>query len=263
MPTQPFNLTTERNIVIGAGYCYFDPETSTGELTGEVYLGDGPGFTLSMETDQLEVDSSDTPTAETLITLTNKVTRASSIGIRNVSSTVLCYFLGGDESTVSQTATPVTTEALNAGDAIYQGRYYQLGSGTGNPVGIFGATSISLSIGVEDTDFKVDETNARVYVIPGSAVITDGLTTVTADYTPAANSRTRVTSGEGPKKGAFRFVSDNTEGENKVFFFPRVELAASGDAAMKSRSDPTEFTFDVNILTKTGYEQVYIDGLPA
>lgn len=262
MPTQPFDLASKRNIVVGAGYCFFDPEDTAGLLTGELYLGDGPGFTFSMETDKTEIDSSDTPTAETLVSLTNKVTRASQLGVRNVSSENFAFFIGGSASTVTQSSTPITGEALNAGDPIYQGRYYQLGASTSNPTGVSAATSISLSIGVDGTDYQVDEINARVYIIPGSSVITDGLATVTADYTPTANSRTRVTSGTGPRKGSLRFVSDNTAGENTVWFFPRVELSPSGDVSMKDRADPVEMTFDVNILTRAGYEQVYIDNVP-
>lgn len=262
MPTQPYNLTTERNIVLGAGYVYFDPEDADGNLTGEIYLGDGPGFSFTMAPEKTEIDSSDTPTAETLVSITNKLTRSATLGVRNITEQNLAFFIGGDVSTVSQTATPVPGEVIGA---VQQGRYYQLGASTSNPTGVRGVTSVTVEPSgggtalVLNTDYRLDADNGRIYIIPGGGIADDD--EIQVDYTPVANSRTRVASGSSPKKGALRFVSDNTAGTNREVYFPRVELSPSGDAAMKDRQNPTELTFDVAALTRTGYEQVYLDGV--
>lgn len=259
--TQPFNLTTERNIVLGAGYCYFDPEDADGNLTGEIYLGDGPGFSFTMATEKTEIDSSDTPTAETLVSITNKVTRSAQCGIRNVSDQVLSFFVGGDASTKTQTSTPVTDEVIGA---VQQGRYYQLGASSSNPTGVRGVSSVTVEPSgggtayTVDTDYKLDADGGRIYIVPGGGIADDD--EIQVDYTPAANSRGQVISGAGPKKGAFRFVSDNTTGDNREVYFPRVELSPNGEMALKDRQNPVEATFDVSILTRSGYQQVYIDG---
>lgn len=261
MPTQPYDLSTKRNLVLGAGYVYFDPEDANGDLTGEIYLGDGPGFSFTMAPEKTEIDSSDTPTAETLISITNKLTRSAQIGVRNISEQNLAFFIGGDTSTVTQTASAVSNEP----HTVTQGRYYQLGSSTSNPSGVRGVGSVVVTNVAGDTtydvtdDYLLDAAGGRVYIVEGGAITTG--TTIHVDYTPTANSRTRVASGASPKKGALRFVADNTAGTNREVYFPRVELAPSGDAAMKDRQNPIELTFDVAVLTRSGYQQVYIDGV--
>lgn len=262
MPTQPYDLSTKRNVVLGAGYVYFDPEDANGNLTGELYLGDGPGFSFSMSPEKTEIDSSDTPTAETLVSITNKLTRSAQIGVRNISEQNLAFFIGGDTAAVSQSAVAVTDEVIGA---VQQGRYYQLGASTSNPTGVRGVTSVTVEPSgggtalVLNTDYRLDADNGRIYIIEGGGIANDD--EIQVDYTPVANSRTRVASGSSPKKGALRFISDNTAGTNREVYFPRVELAPSGDAAMKDRANPVELSFDIAVLTRTGYEQVYIDGM--
>ncbi|MCB1792605.1 MAG: hypothetical protein KDJ24_20015 [Gammaproteobacteria bacterium] len=264
MPTQPYNLTTERNITLGAGYVYFDPEDGSEALTGELYIGDSSGFSFTMSSEKTEIDSSDTPTAETLISIVKKVTRASQMSVRNISDQNLAFFIGGSTATVTQTNTPVTDEVIGA---VQQGRYYQLGASTSNPTGVRNVSSVTVEPSgggtalVVDTDYKLDAAGGRIYIIPGGGIADDD--EIQVDYTPASNTRTRVTSGSSPRKGALRFVSDNTAGDNREFYFPRVELSPNGDAALKDRDNPAELPFDISVLTRTGYEQVYIDGQAA
>jgi hypothetical protein len=263
MPTQPYDLSTKRDIVLGAGYVYFDPEDASGNLTGEIYLGDGPGFSFSMSAEKTEIDSSDTPTAETLISITNKVTRASQVGVRHISEQNLAFFIAGDVSTVSQTAVAVTNEA----HTVLQGRYYQLGSSTSNPSGVRGVGSVVVTNEAGDTtyditdDYLLDTAGGRIFIVEGGAIASAAAQVIHVDYTPVANSRQRVASGTSPKKGALRFVSDNTAGANREVYFPRVELTPSGEAPMKDRANPVELSFDVSVLTRSGYQQVYIDGV--
>jgi hypothetical protein len=263
MPTQPYDLSTKRNLVLGAGYVYFDPEDANGDLTGEIYLGDGPGFSFTMAPEKTEIDSSDTPTAETLISITNKLTRSAQIGVRNISEKNLEFFIGGDTTSVTQTAVAVTDEA----HTVLQGRYYQLGAGTTNPSGVRGIGTVSVTNAAKDTtydvtdDYLVDTVGGRIYIVEGGAIAASAAQAILVNYTPTANSRTRVASGSSPKKGALRFQSDNTSGDNREVYFPRVELVASGSAEMKSRDTPVELTFDVAVLTRSGYQQVYIDGV--
>lgn len=255
--------TVSKNIVLGAGYLYFDEEDANGNLTGEQYMAETPGFSLSVSTEKTEVDSSDSPVAETLVSLVKKVTRAGSLSTRNMDDDTYARFVQADKETVTQTATPVVAEPLT----VKQGRYYQLGAGTGNPTGVRAVSSVSVagSGGTPSyaltTDYIVNADEGRIYIVPGGNIADD--TAIEVDYTPAANSRTRVVSnGDGAKRGALLFVGDNTQGENRRVYIPLLELAANGDLAFKSRDNAMEAAFDLNILTRTGYEQVYIDGVP-
>lgn len=253
-----------KNIVLGAGYVYFDEEDSSGDLQGEEYVAETDGFSLNITTEKTEIESSDTPVAETLVSLVKKVTRGGSLITKNMDDDAFARFVQGTKSTVSQVATPVTGEA----HTVDPGKYYQLGAGTSNPTGVRDVSAVTVTGSggtptyAASTDYVVNADEGRIYIVPGGA-ITAG-TAIEVDYTPGANSRVRVASdGNGAKRGALRFVGDNTNGENRIVYIPKVELAANGDLAFKGRDNAMVATFDLSILTRDGYAQVYVDGVPA
>ena len=264
MSTAPQTQTS--TIVLGAGYVYFEENDASGNATtGRRYLGDSPGFTLSGSTDRLEVYDSDGPVSEKIVDLTTRLNRTGTMTLRDQSGDNLGVFLMGDTSTVSQTATPVADEAIAS---VTQGRYYQLGRSSTNPGGVKGIGSVTVTDDVPNSPFTVADDyvvyadEGMLYIVPGGAITTG--TNLLVDYTPTANSRTRVASNNnGTKKGELTYVEDNTTGENKIWTFPLVELAPNGDMAMKSRDAIREMPFSVTLNTRTGYEQVYCDGAPA
>jgi hypothetical protein len=87
---------------------------------------------------------------------------------------------------------------------------------------------------------------------------------VLVDYTPAAETRDRITTDQlGPKTGALRFIADNTAGPNRDVYIPKVQLAPDGELAWKSRDTVLEMGFQLRISTRSGYGQVYVDGRAA
>lgn len=253
-----------KNITLGAGYIYFDEEDANGNLTGEQYVAETPGFALSISTEKTEVDDSDNPVAQTLVSVTKKIARAGTLSTRNMDDAAFSRFVQGDVLTVTQAATPVLNEPLT----VKQGRYYQLGAGVSNPTGVRDVSGVVVTgSGGTPTysltsDYVVNADEGRIYIVPGGGIADD--TAIEVDYTPAANSRTQVvTNGKGAKRGALRFVGDNTQGENRTVYIPKLELAGNGDLAFKDRDNVMQAAFDLNILTRTGYEQVYIDGVAA
>lgn len=263
MPTAP--QTQAQTIVLGAGYVYFEENDASGNATtGRRYLGDSPSMTVTGGTERLEVYDSDGPTAEKIVDLTTRLSRNASLTVRDQSGDNLGVFLMGDTSTVTQTATPVADEAIAA---VQQGRYYQLGRSVANPSGVKGIGSVTVTDDVPSAPFTVNDdyvvyaAEGMLYIVPGGAISDD--TNLLVDYTPAANSRTRVTTNnDGTKQGELTYVEDNTAGENKVWTFPLVELAPNGDLALKSRDSIREMPFSVAINTRSGYEQIYCDGEP-
>jgi hypothetical protein len=254
-------MTACAEIVLGAGKLYFAEDDATGAMTtGFRYLGDSPTFSLNAETEKLEVYDSDSAVAELCLSITKQINRTGSTTLRSVTMENLAMFLMGDVSTISQTGTSVTDEAITG---VTQGLYYQIG-------GLHGAQQIS-ALAVTGTggtptytltdDYTVDE-SGLLYIVPGGAIA--DATDLELDYTTASVDYERlITNADGAKTGALKYVTNNTAGSEKTYLFPKVELAANGEAALKSRDDPMELPITISVNKRTGYESIYVNGRPA
>jgi len=246
-------------IVIGAGRCFFAQEaSSTTEGEDFRYLGDNPSLTVSATTEKVEVDSSDGPVAETLVSITKKVARTMKMTLRHVSADNLALFVMGTASTVTQTATGGTFSITTA----VPGRYYKVGGNT-----VFGLTISATGVragatasgtAVTGTKWEYDGNAGMLYFTTGSGVT--GPHTIV--YTKTATSHSKVeTNTTGALKGTLIFVSDNTEGSEDVWKISRCEIAPDGESALKSRDNPMELPFNVNILTRDSTTpQITING---
>ena len=246
--------------ILGAGKLYFDPEDANEALTGEIYLGDTPGFTLAVASEIVEDWSSDSKIAERHAVAATRLTRSSSVTVKNISMLNLGLFLVGDDASLSQTATPVVGET----HTVQQGRYYQLGRSASNPGGVRNVSSVAVKgsggtpTHVLDTDYSIDLAAGLIYIIPGGGIADDDV--IEVDYTPAAETRNRVTTSDsGVKYGAIHFIADNTNGENRDLYIPRGILRPDGELAMKSRDTFMEMAFTMDIMKRPGWAQVIID----
>jgi hypothetical protein len=259
--TLPINAHTNQ-YVFGRGKIYIDLFDDDGNLTGERFLGNCPGFTLTVASEKFEHFSSTAGLRKKDLTVTTSVNFNSTINCDDVSNENLALFIGGDVSSVTQAATPVTGEAIT----VSAGYEYQLGATSANPMGVKKVSSVSVkdvtdaTTYVADTDYKVDLDSARISIIAGGA-IADG-TTVHVGYTPAAGTRTRVSSGAaGSATGAVRFIADNAVGENRDCYIASASLAANGDLPLITDNDIAKFALDVGINEKdTNTAQILIDG---
>ena len=96
--------------------------SSTTEGSAFTYLGDTPGFTIGGTSEELTVDSSDTPVAEELVRIVKKVSRASTVTLRDISPSNLALFMMGTSTGVTQTTGFVTGTI----SGVVRGRYYKL-----------------------------------------------------------------------------------------------------------------------------------------
>lgn len=253
------NLST-----IGRGRLYFSRFTSgTDTATGELYLGNTPEFNLSLEPEKLEHFSSEEGLKVKDNSVLLQISRSGSFITDHISIDNVELFFFGNAETVTQDGTPVADEAIT----VIQGRHYQLGSSGGTRPGVNNVSAVSVqdetdtTTYVEDTDYSLDAVRGRIYIIPGGAIADDDV--IHVDYTPAANTRTRVVSQQDVIYGALRFISNNPTGSNNNHFFPKVELTPSGDYALKG-DDWQQMSFNVDLLKlddATAFH--YIDGQPA
>lgn len=251
-------------LVLGRGVLYFDPFVKgTKTKTGERDFGESPGFTINVTVSKLDKYSSRSGTRQKIRSIPLETTRAGQIVTENISTSNLALVLLGSTVTLTSTAATVTDEPISD---VIQGRYYQLGTSAGNPAGVVDLNSgtaavvkVSSTAKALGTDYTIDYAKGRIYIVPGGT-ITDG-TDITVTYTTKAGSRTRIVSGSDPIEGALRFISDNPEGPDKVYYFPYVSLTPNGDLALIGDQEVMQATFDVEVLKlNDSTASVYCDG---
>lgn len=267
--------THPQNYTLGRGEIYFArfaPGTQT--PVGERYIGNTPEFALTIEQEQLEHFSSDRGVREKDDSVALQVNRTGNLTTDNIVPDNVALFFFGDKSTVAE-AGGAEEETLTD---VEQGLYYQLGITDERPTGAAGILSDEDSnsdanfavytLGdsnsdaeefVRGTDYEVDFTLGRLYIIPGGG-IADG-TDITVEYNVRASSFERVISGSQPVEGALRYVELNPKGQNKVYYMPWVQISPNGDYALKSDEWQT-IPFSIEVLKKSGREAIYCDNRP-
>lgn len=249
--------------LFGRGELYVDLFDENGNKTGERFLGNCPGFTLSIESEQFDHFSSTGGLRKKDFSAILSVNFNAEITCDDVSADNIALFLGGSVSTITQTATPVTNEAI----VVNQGRDYQLGASGSNGFGVQNVGSVVVTnvagttTYVLNTDYRLNAAKGRIHILPGGA-ITDG-TTIHVDYTPTAGTFTRVSSGgAGSQTGAIRFISDNAGGSlNRDLYIASASLAPSGELPLITEDELASFTLAVGINEKdSGTPQIEVNG---
>lgn len=133
--------THSNDYVFGRGKLYVDLFDANSAPTGERFLGNCPGFTLSVESEQFDHFKSTTGLRSKDLTVTLSVNFGGEILTDDVSAENMALFLGGSTSTVSQSATPVVDESITP---ILSDREYQLGTTTSNPTGVRSVGSVTV-----------------------------------------------------------------------------------------------------------------------
>lgn len=124
-------------------------------------------------------------------------------------------------------------------------------------------TCISIITLVEDTDYSVDLTMGRIYILPTARVSGTYAVACLAAYTKSAVSREQLlTSGVADVYGALRFIASNAKGTNRDIFAPNVLLAPSGEIVVKADSPAyAELSFDLSFNVGANAEPaLIIDG---
>lgn len=124
-------------------------------------------------------------------------------------------------------------------------------------------TCIGIITPVLGTDYTVDTTMARIYVLPTARVSGTYPVPWLVDYTPSAVSREQLaTSGTADVYGALRFIAANAKGANRDLYGANVLLSPSGDIVMKADSPAyAELSFELSFnVGANGEPALIIDG---
>lgn len=197
------SLNVGDTVALGAGVLYFDPWDTQNNRTGEVDLGEPDEVNLSIEQgDTTDRRTRRTVNREIIFSTTTEGSKTVTATSLSVSADVLKFFLAAEKVTITQTASAVTNEVVWA-DGLEAERYFQLGQSASNPVGVVGATGVSVTSFPSDiaawqatTAYAVGDAAGKV-TDDGTvwAVVTAGTTGGTEPTWPASTLGATVVSG--------------------------------------------------------------------
>ena len=258
------------NLVVGRGRIYFD-QLIKGVYQGERYLGNTPDFSMSTSVDKLDHFSSDRGLRQKDKSINLETTRSLSLTTDNISVENVALFFAGKVLSALSTAQTGVKEKVNGGAKVMRGRQYQLGVTTDMPMGqgaikagsfniVYADASASISTGSGDIstlpgvttlppeNYELDYTTGALWIEDDAPDILGDVQLVVS-YDRAASSREIVISSDDVVEGALRFVSDNPEGENMSYYFPKVSIAPDGDYALKG-DDWQQIGFTSDVLVR-------------
>lgn len=249
------------NLTLGRGELWFDRFDDVAQR-GERYLGNTPGFSLSVEIDTLEHYSSDRGFKDKDESVTRSMNWNGSIVTDNVDDANMAYFFAGKTRTLTIGSQSSVTDVFTR---VVKGLTYQIGTTATNPSGIRKITSATLVKGpstpmVEGVDYTIDLVLGRFTLLRSGSVVTQG-DTVTVTYSSPSQSRDQLISGREPVSGALRYISKNPVGDSVDFYMPYVKLSPNGELNLKG-DDWQQITLNVEVLRKGDLEAIYRDGRP-
>lgn len=260
------------NLVLAKGKLYFDAFDASGAKTGRRYLGNTPGFSISVEIEALDHFDSDNATADKDGSYEIRTNRTAKLTADDISMDNLALFVKGGKQTVAQTSGSVADELVGP---VTPGLYYQLGQSLANPAGVRGISAVVVKNNagaityVTPADYTVDLATGLLYIVPGGAIAA-GAAALKVSYTKAANTREQIsTSLVSYATGELHFVADNKLGANRDLFMPKVKFKPTGEMNLKGGGGDgggewATLGFDVEILSPgDGRAALYIDGRPA
>lgn len=258
------------NLVVGRGRVYFD-QLIKGVYQGERYLGNTPDFSMSTSVDKLDHFSSDRGLRQKDKSINLETTRSLSLTTDNISVENVALFFAGTVLSSLQSAQTGVQEKVNGGSKVMRGRQYQLGVSADYPMGQGGIKAETFNIVYADASASISTGSGDISTLPGVTVLppenyeldansgslwieTDapdivGDVQLVVSYDRAASSRDVVISTDNVVEGALRFVSDNPEGENMSYFFPKVSISPDGDYALKG-DDWQQIGFTAEVLVR-------------
>lgn len=246
---------------IPRGRVYFDRFDGAGLPTGEIALGNCPGFSFTADTEKAEHFSSEAGLAEKDASLIVKVNRTGKLTCDNFSLNNLALFVSGSVETQTQAAGTIAAEP----HTVSPGRTYQLGAGALAPAGVRFISAVSVkgagALPIYDLgeDYVLDLEQGRLQIVEGGAIA--DATAIEVTYTTSAKSWPRVKSGATAEvSGSLRVIADNASGTNRDWYMPKVTLTPSGDLPIiQEGTDFTTMEFGVEVLKSANREALYVD----
>jgi hypothetical protein len=217
------------DLVVGRGRLYFNAFlTGTTTPTAEKFFGNVPSVQLAQQNTQLDHYSSKSglKVKDRTVTLQNDHTITFTSDNMDVDNLAL-WFLGQTTKETTASGTPATQDW-----PAVLGSYFQMGVDADHPQGLRNVTNVTVKKGAVDVvalnNYEIDLAGGRIY-FESDAPDIDEADVLTIGWTEGNGSRVFVIDQGIQIFGQLRFMSDNPVGSNKDYFWPYVQLSASGN----------------------------------
>lgn len=272
----------QNDYTIGRGKTYFDKFLpNSNRKTGEMYFGNGPEFTITTDTENLDHYASDYGLRVKDASVLLEAGMTGTFTCDNIAAENLALWFLGDLVNMTLTDQKGVKEVFKP---VRRGKYYQIGTSDDTPTGLFNVDNVV--VGVADGNAEIVPGAGDITALPGVAVVTaagnyeldlaQGRIYIEPDSTAfagnkqmiiqcdiAAQNRNMVIGKTNQIYGALRYISDNPVGTNKNYYFPKVALRPDGDYALKG-DDWNVMSFSFEALQLNNITQrLYIDVLPS
>jgi hypothetical protein len=247
----------EQNYEFGRGKVYIALEDDGLANPAYRYIGQTPGFELTLTPERIDLKSSDGPSRETIASVVIENEATGTMSVNNVDKENLALFVAGEVEKIEQASGAISVELAG----VKQGFSYFLGETETSLNSFRDVASVAISGSVAGTDFDVDTTLGLLTIKRGGNIADDSTITVTGSR-PAREWQRVKSSDKGEVRCRLKFVADNAHGENRNLILPLVSMAPSGSYQPQSEDDFVSLDFDYTIL-KTTLERIVIDGVAA
>ena len=255
------NQVENSEVVYGAGFVSVDPIVA-GAYTGERYLGETPGCTLAIQTEEAQTYSSDGHVPRLLEDTVRQVTRSITLTVQNVVAANYALFILGDEpSKYGASNVAVVDEDYVA----RKGRWLQLGRTAQMPLGHAAISASNVTVepdgggtafeagsveGDDDVDYIVDAPRGRIYVTEAGAIADKAA--IQISYTPDNPAGGYLATKTGAAKrveAALDYHEDAGAGKGVHLYARLCSIVGSGSAEMKGRDTPQQIRLACAIKT--------------
>jgi hypothetical protein len=241
----------QKNYTLGRGRLFFQKFDDNGNpVGGQRYIGNTPEIALTSESESLDHFDSDAGVKEKDKSVLLSLNRTGSFVTDQISPANLALFFLGTESITSVAA---VTDATHAITDVVTGQRYQIGANPSAPAGVRNVSGVTVVKGatplILNTDYTLDAASGGITFLDSSATVNDGDDlTVTYDLVASENN-TIVTGASASINGSLYYLSNNPEGAQFDYFWPKVTLKPDGDVQLKG-DDWQQISFTFEILKK-------------
>jgi hypothetical protein len=239
----------EKNLTLPKAKIYFDKKNpTTGLYEGYRDLGEAPEITTNITPDKLPFYSSRGGMKSKVHEIVKELALKLNFSLAEPNDDNLSMVFMADKTAVVQASATGSTKALVG---VKQGRYYKLGkrSVTVTEVAL---TDTPATTYLATSDFTVDATLGRIYIVPNGNIADDADITVTFDV--AEKTYNQLQSLNQTKvEGSIHIVSDNPAGVNYDIEIWRASLIPTGSVNFIS-DDWMSLSFETEVLKdETGH----------